>query len=73
MSADQPQPIITDGPIVKDAVIADIEALCERRRVKYGTHLQPNNGRNALVDLYEELVDAVLYLKQLMIEQEGAP
>lgn len=68
---DQPKPTtVQDGPFVKDLVIRDIEELCERRRVKYGTHLQAGNGRDALLDLYEELVDAVLYLKQLLLERQ---
>lgn len=69
--AEQPAPVINDEPLVKDAVIADIEALCERRRQKYGTHLQPHNGRDALQDAYEELIDGALYLKQLLMERDG--
>lgn len=68
----QPDPIITDGAFVKDAVIADIEELCERRRVKYGTHLQAHNGRDALQDAYEELIDGALYLKQVIMERRAA-
>ncbi len=34
--------------------------------------LQPHNGRDALRDLYEEMVDAVCYLKQLMVERDAA-
>jgi len=67
----QPAPIMNDGPFVKDLVIADIEELCERRRVKYGTHLQANNGRDALQDAYEEALDLCLYLKQVLMEREN--
>jgi hypothetical protein len=70
MSSEQPPPIPNDQPLVKDAVIADIEELCERRRQKYGTHLQAHNGRDALQDAYEELIDGALYLKQLLMERE---
>jgi hypothetical protein len=62
---------MNDGPFVKDLVIADIEELCERRRVKYGTHLQANNGRDALQDAYEEALDLCLYLKQVLMEREN--
>lgn len=68
-SETQPAPIVNNGPLVRDEVIRDIEELCQRRHVKYGTHLQPHNGRDALVDLYEELIDACLYIKQLMMER----
>jgi len=37
---------------------------------RYGTALQPFNGRNAKLDLYEELLDAVMYLKQDLTETD---
>jgi hypothetical protein len=66
----QPNPIPNDQPLVKDALITDIEQLCGRRKAKYGTHLQPYNGRDALRDAYEELIDGALYLKQLLMERD---
>ena len=68
----QPLPKLNDLPDIQSMVIADIEA---RRQVgieRYGTALQPNNGRNALQDLYEELVDAAMYIKQFLVEQDLA-
>jgi len=51
-------------------VIDDIR----RRRLvgiaRYGTALQPHNGRNALQDAYEEALDLACYLKQRLIEEE---
>jgi hypothetical protein len=50
-------------------VIADIE---ERRRLgisRYGTALQPHNGRDALRDLYEELLDSATYVRQVIEER----
>lgn len=35
---------------------------------KYGTPLQPNNGRDALQDAYEEALDLCCYLKQKLME-----
>lgn len=35
---------------------------------KYGTVLQANNGRNSRQDALEEVVDLIVYLKQMMIE-----
>lgn len=67
----QPSPAATNGPLVKDLVILDIEQLCAKRQVKYGTHLQAHNGRDALQDLYEELIDAALYIKQAIMERDG--
>lgn len=39
---------------------------------RYGTALQANNGRNPLVDAYQELLDAAVYLKQACIECDTA-
>jgi hypothetical protein len=67
----QPMPTVNDQTDIQSQVIADIEA---RRLVgikRYGTALQPWNGRDALVDLYEELLDACCYLKQAIVEAEG--
>lgn len=36
---------------------------------RYGTPLQTFNGRDALLDAYEELLDATKYLKQYILEQ----
>jgi hypothetical protein len=68
---DQPLPIKNDAPDIQSQVIADIEA---RRLVgisRYGTALQPNNGRDALLDAYEESLDLACYLKQAMVERDG--
>lgn len=67
-----PMPTINDRPSVQSAVIADIEARTEIGIKRYGTALQPFNGRDALVDAYEEALDLVCYLKQLIIERDAA-
>jgi len=67
---DQPLPVVNDAPDIQSQVIADIE---QRRRVgiaRYGTALQPHNGRDSLRDLYEELIDAAMYVKQAMVERD---
>jgi hypothetical protein len=67
----QALPRIHDAPFVQDAVIADIEA---RRQVgirRYGTALQPHNGRDALLDAYEEALDLAMYLKQALMERDS--
>lgn len=65
---DQPLPNPNDLPAVQDQVIADIE---ERKTVgleRYGTLLQPLNGRSAMRDAYEESLDLVMYLRQIREE-----
>jgi hypothetical protein len=66
---DQPAPQRTDGPSMHDLVIAD---MYERKQVgkdRYGTILQAHNGRDAMVDLYQELLDACVYIRQLIEER----
>lgn len=38
---------------------------------KYGTRLQPHNGRDALKDAYQEALDLVVYLRQAIFERDG--
>lgn len=69
---DQPMPVVNDLPFVHDQVAQDIAARGELGKRRYGTKLQPFNGRNALQDAYEEMLDAAVYLKQRMIEEAAA-
>jgi hypothetical protein len=57
---------------VADKVIDDINERVQLGLDKYGTKLMTFNGRNALVDLYQELIDATMYIKQLLMEEENA-
>jgi len=56
---------------VADKVIEDINERVSMGLSKYGTKLMTFNGRNALVDLYQELIDATMYVKQLLMEEEA--
>jgi hypothetical protein len=38
--------------------------------MKYGTPLQTNNGRDALMDAYQEACDMVMYLRQAIAERD---
>lgn len=49
-------------------IIDDLTARAEQGQAKYGTYLQTNNGRDALLDCYQELLDAVMYSCQLDME-----
>lgn len=75
----EPAPIPEDGaPSAHDLVIEDlrehhglhfrlvIEDVRERKAMglaKYNTILQPNNGRDSLVDAYQEALDLAAYLR----------
>jgi hypothetical protein len=59
-----------DGDAVLFGVMKDLTDRAESGRKKYGTLLKTNNGRDALMDLYQELLDAVMYIKQKLMEIE---
>ena len=58
----QPPPAASSGD-VWSMVVKDMEARRQFGIDKYGTPLQVGNGRNHLIDLYQELLDAVVYLR----------
>ena len=46
--------------------------LQERKAIgiaRYGTPLQANNGRDALIDAYQEALDLCIYLRQVIEER----
>lgn len=67
---EQPPPIVNHHPVVQDLVRRDIDARKQVGIERYGTPLQPFNGRDPLRDLYEELLDAVMYIRQVMYERD---
>lgn len=69
---DQPLPIPNDLPSMHDLVIRDILARKNLGLRRYGTVLQPFNGRSYLRDVYEELLDAAAYCRGLIWEEENA-
>ena len=38
---------------------------------KYGTTLRTNNGRDALMDAYQEALDLCMYLRQTIAERDN--
>lgn len=58
------------GDVVLFDVIKDLEARAETGKEKYGTYLRTKNGRNALMDAYQEALDLCMYLKQKLMEEE---
>ena len=70
MIADQPPPIRNDEPAMWNLVIADMVERDRVGRARYGTPLQPHNGRDALIDAYQEALDLVVYLRQVIYERQ---
>lgn len=66
-----PPPQANDRPPVWEAVIKDMQARDYVGRERYGVPLQAFNGRDALLDAYEEALDLAVYLKQAIQEREA--
>ena len=78
-TVNQGMPVRGTGPAIVNLVLDDIRHYPDTLKsdfirrssqgeLKYTYPLQANNGRDALADLYQELLDAVLYAKQLLEE-----
>ena len=50
-------------------VLADMEERRKRGIEKYGTPVQPHNGRDPLIDAYQEALDLCVYLRQAIEER----
>ena len=68
---DQPLPEVNDSKFIQDEVMDYIEQRKQLGITRYGTALQAHNGRDALRDAFEEAVDLVMYLAQVIIERDG--
>ena len=67
----QADPVRNTRPAIQDLVVIDIEARKAHGLRKYGTVLQAHNGRDALMDAYQEALDLVMYLRQMLEERPG--
>jgi hypothetical protein len=67
----QPPPAENNNPAVWDLVIADMKERSAFGVAKYGTPLQPHNGRDPLTDAYQEALDLAVYLRQALYERDN--
>ncbi len=68
---EQAPPTANDKPAVWDLVMSDFKARDQEGRRKYGVPLQPHNGRDPLVDAYQEALDLCVYMRQAIYERDG--
>lgn len=68
--ADQPAPRPGNGRPIWDLVIEDMKERDHVGRARYGRPLQAGNGRDALVDAYQEALDLAVYLRQAIEERQ---
>lgn len=67
----QPAPTSNDSVPIWELVITDMKERDAVGRERYGTPLQANNGRDALVDAYQEALDLAVYLRQAIEERNA--
>lgn len=68
---EQAAPKESSGPAVWDLVIGDMKARNAEGRRKYGVPLRPFNGRDVLIDAYQEALDLAVYLRTAIYERDG--
>lgn len=72
MDATTQQPLPTPGQeVVLFHVLDDFKRRAEMGKAQYGTYLETHNGRDALVDAYQEALDLCMYLKQTIMERDA--
>lgn len=70
--SDQPLPETSanSAPVVTHAMAA-LSARAMHGERKYGVQLHTHNGRDALVDAAEEMMDGFMYICQAIMERDG--
>jgi hypothetical protein len=68
---DQPLPIANEYPAIQTMVVQDLGERMQVGLKRYGTLLQPHNGRDMLLDAYEEALDLAIYLRGALYERDG--
>ena len=71
LSDPQPDPQPSNGPAIWDLVVADMHERDNSGYEKYGRRLRAHNGRDVLVDAYQEALDLAVYLRQAIFERDG--
>ena len=72
MDATTQQPSPKPGQeVVLFHVLDDVKRRAETGKAQYGTYLETHNGRDALVDAYQEALDLCMYLKQVIMERDA--
>ena len=67
---DMSKTVDNNGPTANliTRIVEDLAARAAVGEAKYGTMLMAHNGRDAAMDAYQELLDAAMYVRQLIIE-----
>ena len=66
---EQPIPVPNTTEPIINLVLRDLADRAIMGRVRYGTLLPAHNGRDALIDAYQEALDLAMYLRQCIEER----
>jgi hypothetical protein len=72
LNKEEPAPKPSEHPAVWGLVIKDMQDRDHFGAQKYGQRLKPHDGRNALVDAYQEVLDLAVYLRKKIYEESGS-
>lgn len=50
------------------SLVPDLTARAEQGRERYSTYLMTHNGRDSVMDCYQEVLDGLMYIMQAMLE-----
>ena len=70
-AVEQPAPTPNAHPAVWPLVMKDMIERDQMGRARYGVPLQPHNGRDTLLDAYQEALDLAVYLRTAIYERDG--
>lgn len=73
LNAPQPMPTGGTGPDIFDLVIRDFQERNALGLRTYGTTLRARDGRINMIDLYQELLDVIVYMRKEMEERKYTP
>lgn len=59
------------GVVVLPYVLEAVRQRAELGKERYGTYLSTDNGRDALVDAFQEAIDLVMYIGQALMERSA--
>ncbi|MCH9637778.1 MAG: hypothetical protein K0U16_07540 [Gammaproteobacteria bacterium] len=71
LNDEQPAPEPNESRPIWDLVIEDMRERDQEGRRRYGVPLQAHNGRDPLVDAYQEALDLAVYLRQAIEERDN--
>jgi hypothetical protein len=69
----QELPVRSDQPTTYDLIRKDLDARQKHGTEKYGQAHQAHNGRNQLIDAYQENLDLSVYLRAEIEERRWSP